>query len=50
MAGYPGLFDFVVGVMRGHNRVIGYAVILVTDEYPPFTLQPGRPGRDSGME
>jgi hypothetical protein len=31
-------FDFVVGVMRWHNRVIGYAIVLVTDRYPPFTL------------
>lgn len=36
----PGLFDFVVGVYRWHNRVIGYALILITDEYPPFRLQP----------
>src|SRR6266545_4733598 len=28
------------GVYRWHNRVIGYALILVTDRYPPFSLQP----------
>ncbi len=36
---YPrGLFDFVEGVIRWHNRVVGYAITLVTDEYPPFRL------------
>jgi hypothetical protein len=38
---YPrGLFDYVEGVIRWHNRVVGYAFILVTDEYPPFGLRP----------
>jgi Domain of unknown function (DUF4389) len=38
---YPrGMFDFVEGVARWHNRVIGYAVTVVTDEYPPFRLAP----------
>jgi len=38
---YPrGLFEFVVGVTRWGNRVLGYAFLLVTDEYPPFRLEP----------
>ena len=38
---YPrGMFGFVEGVARWHNRVIGYAVTLVTDRYPPFSLDP----------
>jgi hypothetical protein len=38
---YPrGLFDFVLGVFRWTNRVVGYSLILVTDEYPPFRLSP----------
>jgi|SRR5215211_162587 len=36
---YPrGIFDYVEGVIRWHNRVVGYALILVTDQYPPFRL------------
>jgi hypothetical protein len=36
---YPrGMFDFVEGVIRWQNRVIAYALVLVTDRYPPFRL------------
>jgi hypothetical protein len=44
---YPrGLFDFVRGVFRWSYRVTGY-VYLLTDEYPPFSLdeEPGYPVR-----
>jgi hypothetical protein len=38
---YPrGIFDYLVGVGRWHNRVVAYAYILVTDRYPPFRLRP----------
>jgi hypothetical protein len=38
---YPKpLFDFIEGAIRWKNRVIGYAFILVTDQYPPFRLSP----------
>jgi hypothetical protein len=38
---YPrGLFDYIEGVIRWHNRVVGYALVLVTDAYPPFRLRP----------
>ena len=36
---YPhALFDFVVGFFRWQNRVTAYAILLVTDTYPPFRL------------
>jgi hypothetical protein len=34
------MFDFLVGVGRYTNRVIGYAHVLITDRYPPFRLAP----------
>jgi hypothetical protein len=37
---YPrSLFDFVMGVQRWGLRVAAYAFILVTDKYPPFSLE-----------
>jgi len=36
---YPrSVFKFIEGTIRWHNRVLGYAFALVTDDYPPFRL------------
>ena len=38
---YPhSLFNFIEGVIRWHNRVGAYALLLITDRYPPFSLRP----------
>jgi hypothetical protein len=38
---YPKFaIDFVVGTVQFWNRVTGYAFILVTDEYPTFSVKP----------
>jgi hypothetical protein len=38
---YPrAIFDYLVGVGRWNNRVVAYALMLATDQYPPFQLRP----------
>lgn len=38
---YPRVFfDFLIGYLRWMARVVCYAFILTTDEYPPFSLEP----------
>jgi hypothetical protein len=37
---YPrGAFEFVEGVLRWQSRTVSYALMLVTDQYPPFRLR-----------
>jgi hypothetical protein len=37
---YPrSMFDFVVGAMRWILRVQAYALLLTTDQYPPFSFR-----------
>jgi hypothetical protein len=37
---YPrGMFDFVVGTVRWWLRVHAYSYLLMTDRYPPFSLE-----------
>jgi hypothetical protein len=40
-------FDYIVGVLRWHNRVVGYAFLLVTDQYPPSTSTDALPDTSS---
>lgn len=34
-----GIHEFIVGVMRWSLRVEAFAILLTTDEYPPFSLK-----------
>jgi len=34
-----GMFDFVVSVAKWNYRVQAYAYLLITDKYPPFSLE-----------
>ena len=56
---YPkGIFDFVEGVFRWNNRVLAYAITLVTDRLPPSAsprqlsslkyFSPGKPHAPEG--
>ena len=40
-------FDFIVGVMRWWLRVSGYAFLLVTDQYPRFSLEDWPPAKST---
>ena len=33
-----GVFDFIVGVTRWGYRVQAYAILMITDRYPPFSV------------
>jgi len=43
------MFGFVEGVIRWHNRVVAYAVVLATDRYLPFRLALGPRARQRGQ-
>ncbi len=45
----PAIFSFVMGLHRWAWRVTAYAA-LMTDEYPPFRLDPGPDGPHGGPE
>ncbi len=37
---YPrGIFNFITGIMRWALRADSYAILLITDKYPPFTVK-----------